>query len=500
MFENIDNKIYSNPHTIYLEKMEKNLRQFLEDKAVRISRLGQDILIELDQENSGAVLTEIKNNPELTVESLKNINIIGDGKKAYLLSELSATDSDYSIILKIGLKEGEIQAGLKTIINQFKDHYRTAEFYGPGKTGGEEIYNYAIPGQILHGSRGFDINLSLEDDIVKAAHIDSSISRVLSRDFYRGLEIEQLVSYMGRFDYNAGIFGELAFCLGIEELLQLQVPRRAKYIRMLLSELFRITNHLNFLAELVEILGHDIVWNMIMLEREKLLGIIELIIGARVIPNYVRIGGVNSRISSDIIKKIRRETVAFLKKFRKIERIIVADFAIIERLRGLGIISKDKVRGSGISGPNMRASAIRYDLRKNLDYTGYRNIHFTVPYAKNGDCLDRMMVRFGEVYQSIKIIDQIVEQIPSGPVIKRINLSHLDFSLTPFTAAVECPHGIFKIFGEAEGNSLRSFTVMGPSRQSLSLIGTLLEGNSFNDIEVIIASLDISGGEIMSLV
>ncbi|HAJ95561.1 MAG TPA: hypothetical protein DCP02_04925, partial [Actinobacteria bacterium] len=441
MFENIGSKAYSNPHAIYLEKMEKNLRHFLEDKAVRVSRAGQDILIELDQKSSGAVLAEIKNNPELTVESLKNINIIGDRKKVYLLSELSAADSDYSIILKIGLKEGKTQAGLERIIDQFKDHYRNAEFYGPGRIGGEEIYNYTLPGQIMHGSRGFDIDLSLEDDIVRAAHIDSSISRVLSRDFYRGLEIEQLVSYMGRFDYNAGIFSELAFCLGIEELLQLQVPRRAKYIRMLLSELFRITSHLNFLAELVEILGHDMAWNMIMLEREKLLGIIEVITGARVIPNYVRIGGVNSRIGSDIIKKIRREIAAFLKKFRKIEKVIIADFAIMERLRGLGVISKDAARGSGISGPNMRASAIRYDLRKNLDYTEYRDIHFTVPYAKNGDCLDRMMVRFGEIHQSIKIIGQIVEQMPSGPVMKKINLSHLDFSLTPFTVSVECPHG-----------------------------------------------------------
>jgi len=152
MFDNIDNKIYSNTHTIYLEKMEKNLRQFLEGKAVRINRTGQDILIELDQESSGAILDEIKNNPELTVESLKNINIIGDGKKVYLLSEFSAADSDFSIILKIGLKEGEIQAGLKSIIDQFKDYYRTAEFYGPGKTGREEIYNYTIPGQVLHGS------------------------------------------------------------------------------------------------------------------------------------------------------------------------------------------------------------------------------------------------------------------------------------------------------------------------------------------------------------
>lgn len=500
MFENIDNKTYFGPNNIYLEKTEKNLRQFFEDGSARISRAGQDILIELEQEDLKEVLAGIKSSPECVAECLKNINIIEDGKKAYLLAELSAAGSDYSIILKIGLQEGKIQSDLDNIIDQFKEHYRTTEFYESGDTGGEEAYNYTIPAQMLHGSRGFDIDLSLEDDSIRAAHINGSLSRVPGRDFYRGLEIGQLISYMGRFDYNAGIFGELAFCLGIEGLLQMRIPRRARYIRILLSELFRITNHLNFLAELMEILGHDIVWNMIMLEREKLLGLIEVITGARVIPNYIGIGGVNSDISSDIIKRMKRAMAAFFNDFRKIEKIIIDDFAIIERLRGAGTISKDMARKYGISGPNMRASAIRYDLRKNLDYTGYENIHFTVPYTKKGDCLDRMMVRFGEVYQSIKIITQGIKQMPIGPVMKRINLSHLDFSPTSFTSSVECPHGIFKIFGEAEGNSLRTFTVMGPSRQSLSLAEPLLEGSSFSDIEIIIASLDISGGEIMSLI
>jgi len=362
------------------------------------------------------------------------------------------------------------------------------------------MYNYAIPGQIFNGFGGFGVDLSLEDDLIKAAHIDTSISRVINKDFFRDLEIEQLVSYMGRFDHNAGIFAELAFCLGIEELLQMQIPRRGKYIRMLVSELFRITSHLNFLAGLAEILGHDIVWNMIMIEREKMLGIIEVITGARIIPNYIRIGGVNSEIGSDIIKKVKRDTAVFFKNFRKIERMVKADFIFIDRLRGLGIINKDMAGEYGISGPNLRASAIRYDLRKNLDYTGYQDIHFTVPYTRNGDCLDRVIVRLGEIYQSVRIIQQIVGEIPSGPVMKRINLSNLDFNSTPFTASVECPHGIFKIFGEAEGNSLKAFTVLGPSKQSLLLAGTLLEGNSFDDIEVIIASLDINSGEVMGFI
>jgi Ni,Fe-hydrogenase III large subunit len=111
-----------------------------------------------------------------------------------------------------------------------------------------------------------------------------------------------------------------------------------------------------------------------------------------------------------------------------------------------------------------------------------------------------MMVRIGEIYQSGRIVKQAAEKIPAGPVIKRINLSHLDFKLAPFTASVECPHGIFKIFGEVEGNGLKSFAVLGPSGPALSLAGSLLEGRSFDDVEVIMASLDISGGELIEYI
>lgn len=114
--------------------------------------------------------------------------------------------------------------------------------------------------------------------------------------------------------------------------------------------------------------------------------------------------------------------------------------------------------------------------------------------------MDRLSVRIGEIYQSVRIIRQVLNKIPAGPVLKKINLAHLDFKHTPFISSVECPHGIFKIYGEVEGNSLRTFSVLGPSGPALSIAGDLIKGNRINDIEVIIASLDISGGEILDYI
>jgi NADH-quinone oxidoreductase subunit D len=495
-----DYSIYSDTGVIYLERLERNLRHFIEDKVSRIRRIGPDILIEMEHEYLDAVLQEIKNNPELSIGVLKSIKKIEDGYRAYILSELRSAGFDYSIILKIGLPGDEEEEIYRVVLEKFKNHYINAASYAPSKGDGEGVCNCVLPADMLNVVEGFDIRLSIEDDIIKKAHLENSVAGVVDKDFFRDLDIDQVVSYMARFDYNAGIFAELALCLGIEELLQLKVPKRARYIRILMSELFRIVSHLYFMANITEILGHDLAWNMIMLEREKLLGIIEEVTGARFIPNYVRIGGVRSNIGSDIIKKIRRVVTGFSVSFKKIERMILADFAFAERLSGKGIIKRDMAVDYGISGPNLRASSIRYDLRANLDYTGYRHFNFTVPYGRDGDCLNRTMVRIGEVHQSIRIIKQALEGIPTGPVLHGINLPHLDFNLTPFISSVECPHGTFKIFGEIEGNRLRTFSAMGPSGQSFVLLEMLLEGSLFDDLEIIIASLDISAGELMDFI
>jgi len=169
----------------------------------------------------------------------------------------------------------------------------------------------------------------------------------------------------------------------------------------------------------------------------------------------------------------------------------------VERTTNIGTITKQLAAEFGISGPNLRATGSRHDRRKENNNLSYGDLHFTVPYGRKGDCLERISVRFAEIYQSIKIIGQVIPAIPMGPVIKKINLSHLDLDLSVFTSSVECPHGEMKIFGELEGKTLQSLAVFGPSRSSLSLAAALLEGSSFEDTRLIIASLDISGGELM---
>lgn len=490
---------YSSPGAIFQDRLEKTLQQFLGDRASRIIKAGQDILIEVDSEDLGSVLTEIKNNPEISLTILKGLNSAGRKDADSIIADISGPNLDFSLILKVRLKDGRRAKNHTAIVSLFAQHYRPARSYlsgyyrsGNGGGPGAPIYN-----QEIKGFDGFDLSLSLEDDIINSVFIDTSPAHVVKRDFFEGLDIGQLIAYMGRFDYRAGIFGELVFCQAIEELLQLQIPKRAKYIRMLVSELFRMINHLEFISNISGLLGYDIARNLALLEKEKILRTTEIITGARVIPNYMRIGGVRADIPSDLLKKLKRQLPAIYKKIKRIENILARDFVLVERSKDIGTVTNTLAAEFGISGPNLRASGSRYDRRKENDYISYGDFHFTIPYGRKGDCLERINIRFAEIYQSIKIIGQVLTRIPVGPVIKRINLSHLDLALSPFTSSVECPHGELKVFGEMEGKSLHTFAVFGPSRSSLSLAGVLLEGNSFEDTELILASLDISGGELI---
>ncbi len=498
MFERPDNNnIYPGPEGIYAGRLEKDLRRSLGEKSIDITRAGKDILAALDRDQIREVLSVLKNNTGMSIDVLRNLRIIWEDNESFLLCEMMASEYDHSIILKIGYSG---QPAYRRLLEEIGGYFRIPAYMDPGERSGEEDYDLEIPGSMLAGCSGIDLGLVFDEDIIDHVSIGMGPSKALKRDFFRGLEIDQLISYMGRFDHGAGIFPELAFCLGIEALLQLEVPRRAEYLRMIISELFRITSHLDVLSRLAQVLGNDMAASMMMTERENLLGLVELVTGARVIPNFIRIGGVSSRVGSDVLKKIKRRSTAFLKSFAGIERMIINDFTLVERLRHTGVISRDQAGSWGLSGPSLRASGPRHDLRKVPGYGTYRDIHFTIPYARGGSCLDRIGIRAKEIYQSVKIIIQAADRIPSGAAIKRINLAHLDFKPGYFTSSVECPHGLLKLFAGVEGNRLTAFTVMGSSGPALSAAADLLKGNSVDDIEIIMASLDISGGELLDYV
>jgi NADH:ubiquinone oxidoreductase subunit D len=497
MFENIDNNIYSSPGGIYIERLDKSLRQFLEPKSGKISRAGKDVLVEIDQDQTEAVLKELKENPELSLSILKNARIIWEDGKSYLLLEIAAGEYDNAVILKTVFSG---KASKKIISESISKYYMMPALNTIQFDKEEKEFDLEFPGYMLTGPASFNLGLNVDGGIIGEACIDSGPLKTLHREFFKDLEVDQLISYMGRFDHNAGIFPELAFCRGIEGLLHMEVPRRAEYLRVIMSELFRMTSHLDLLSRLSEIVGHDMAANILMVQRENLLGLIELVTGARVIPNFVRIGGVSSRVGSDVLKKIKRVVAAFIKEFDRAERMLMADFTLVEKLKGLGTIKRDQASNWGLTGPNLRASGPRYDLRKNPGHGVYNDIHFTVSYARGGSCLERIDVRIKEIYQSARIVNQAINKIPAGPALKRINLAHLDFEPVYFTSSVECPHGLFKMFSGVEGRMITAFTIMGASGPVISAAVSLLEGNTVDDIEVILTSLDISGGEVQDYV
>jgi NADH-quinone oxidoreductase subunit D len=128
----------------------------------------------------------------------------------------------------------------------------------------------------------------------------------------------------------------------------------------------------------------------------------------------------------------------------------------------------------------------------------YKDLSFTIPVGKSGDCLDRISVRFNEILQSLRIINQIINKFPEGSFIKKINVSHLEFQSGAISYGIECPHGLFKIYTEVDKNNINSLVVKGPSLNSLILSEEILAGNKLEDIDLILMSLDISPGEIIS--
>jgi len=498
MIDNIYNKIYPSSKLIFVEEIRKNLEFVLKDKIVRIFRAGFDLLIEIPGENLRLVVKELKENPELKINSFQSIATYEAEGKNFLVVNLNSTARDVSVILKIEMSYEKMEKNYIEIMDILKEFYKAAGFY---QHRDEKIFDEAdikIHPGVLDGLDCFNLNIYTEDDIIKKAYVNVDISRIIDSKYYKDVRVYNLITYINKFDWKAGIFPEVCLCSAFEELLQLKVTERAQYIRMLLCELYRISNHIYFISNICSILQYDIAYNLSLLERERVLRIIEAITGSRIAPNFIRIGGVKEDISEEVLINVKKNLPILFRNIRRIEKIIVNDFMIIERLKNTGVICKEIALEYGITGPNLRASGIRYDLRKDGDLIFYRDLSFTVPVGRAGDCLDRVLIRFNEIYQSLRIINQIITKFPEGNYIRKINLLHLEFQPGVISYGIECPHGLFKIYMEVGERKINSLIVWGPSINSLILSEEILKGSKIEDIDLILMSLDISPGEIIT--
>ena len=258
--------------------------------------------------------------------------------------------------------------------------------------------------------------LELDGETVVNAH---SVVGYLHTGIEKNTEVRnwtQGVTLVTRADYLSPFFNETAYCMAVERLLGIVVPERAQAIRVLLMELNRIASHLVWLATGGMELGALSMMLYGFREREQILDIFEWVTGLRMNHAYVRPGGVVSDLPDGTLEKVQAFVGAFPSKVDEYEELLTENQIWIDRNRGIGLLEADVALGLGVTGPLLRAAGVPLDLRKQTPYSGYEKYDFDVVTKEAGDCEARYLVRVKEMRESTKIVKQVIDSLPAGPV------------------------------------------------------------------------------------
>jgi NADH-quinone oxidoreductase subunit D len=319
----------------------------------------------------------------------------------------------------------------------------------------------------------------------------------------------QITALINRIDWVSGYANEIPFIVAAERLMELEVPERAQYIRLILTEMARISSHLVFNASYPLELGAATPLFFALRDRERVLDLLESVTGGRFHPNFNRIGGVKPAVGSgsatrkmiqDLPKTFLGETrdamVKVLATCDEIEDLVAGNEIILARTKGIGLIPPDVAAAYGLSGPNLRASGVGFDLRKVSNYLPYDKFAFEIPVGAAGDCWDRWYVRLAEIRQSARIIQQAIDGIPSGPLQAKVpKIIKVPKGETYVRA--ENPKGEMGYYLVSDGGQIPyRLKIRSASFSNISILPWLLEGTLIPDIIAIMGSLDFVLGDV----
>ena len=319
----------------------------------------------------------------------------------------------------------------------------------------------------------------------------------------------QITTIVNRIDWVSGYANEVPFIVAAEKLMELEVPERAQYIRLILTEMARICSHLVFMASYPLELGAATPLFFALRDRERVLDLLEGVTGGRFHPNFNRIGGVKPnagagsgqrKVVQDLPKGFLSETRdamdRVLKSVDELEDLVAGNEIILARTKGVGVLPPDVAVSYGVSGPNLRASGVKFDLRKVEDYLPYDRFDFDVPVGENGDSWDRWWVRMEEIRQSARIIQQAIDSIPAGDLQAKVP-KVIKVPAGETYVRAENPKGEMGYYLVSDGGQgPYRLKIRSASFSNISILPWILEGTLVPDIIAIMGSLDFVLGDV----
>ena len=318
-----------------------------------------------------------------------------------------------------------------------------------------------------------------------------------SEKLCEGEQFNQVITLFDRMDYIANFNNEHIYCRAVEKLMGLEVSERSEYIRVILCELNRIASHMLFIATMGLDAGAMTPSMFCFRGRERIQGLFESVSGARMMHNYFRIGGLKEDVPDDFVKQVKEVLDLVKQDTEESDKLLSFNEIFLARLKNIAVMSAEDAVDYGLTGPCLRASGVDYDVRKASPYSVYDRFDFDVPVGLDGDCWDRYYLRVQEVYQSVRIIEQALQQLPEGDVASSLGRRLLRPPAGEVYLRAENPRGELGVYLVSDGTD-RPYRVKvrPPSFCNLSALKHMLKDAWIADSVVILGALDIVLGEV----
>ena len=318
-----------------------------------------------------------------------------------------------------------------------------------------------------------------------------------SEKLCEGEQYAQIITLFDRMDYIANFNNEQVYCMAVEKLMGLEVSDRSEYIRVILCELNRIASHMLFIATMGLDAGAMTPSMFCFRGRERIQGLFESVSGARMMHNYFRIGGLKEDVPEDFVPQVRDLLELVKKDTEESDKLLSFNEIFLARLKNIAVMSAEDAIDYGLTGPCLRASGVDYDLRKAVPYSVYDRFDFEVPVGLDGDCWDRYYLRVQEIYQSVRIVEQALDQLPQGEVVSSLGRRLIRPPAGEVYMRAENPRGEIGVYLISDGTDKPyRIKVRPPSFCNLGALRHMLKDAWIADSVVILGALDIVLGEV----